>query len=375
MMFRAMTCWFLCGFLAFSVTAEEMGESDPWSISVMGGVIDYEGDEAVDSADLFSLLLSYDLNDRVRLEVGIHRLDSVQEDFRFDVARGEAVSRLEESAGVNETDGFALSLESLWRIGKPSRFDPYVAVGVGLLEYDDTFDSSPEASLRSGFGFLYHFNDSFALRGDARVIMAGSDSEFNGYYSAGVTWTPSMRRGVKDSDQDGLSNADERRIHRTNPRVADSDFDGLSDGREIQELGTDPLAFDTDGGGVSDGHEVLVDKTDPNMKSDDAARLQPAIEFETAGAEIREEYFSELDIVGRVLGQGAFKGIQIESHVFSASTADAQQLSQQRAEAVRAYLLKKWKLDATIAVAVGLGDSSPRGNKQVKTDRIEIFAK
>jgi outer membrane protein OmpA-like peptidoglycan-associated protein len=375
MIFRAMTCWLLCGFLAFSVTAEEMEESDPWSISVMGGVVDYEGDESVESADLFSFLLSYQLNERVRLEAGIHRLESVQEDWRFDVARGEAVSRLEESAGVNETDGFGLSLESLWRIGKPSRFDPYVAVGVGLLEYDDRFDSSPEASLRSGLGFLYHINDSFALRGDARVIMAGSDSEFNGYYSAGVMWTPSLRRGVKDSDQDGLSNADERRIHRTNPRIADSDFDGLSDGREVQETGTDPLVFDTDGGGVSDGHELLVDKTDPKMKSDDAARLQPAIEFETSGAEIREEYFSELDIVGRVLGQGTFEGIQIESHVFSAARADAQHISQKRAEAVRAYLLKKWKLDASTIVAVGLGDASPQGNEQSGGDRIEIFAK
>lgn len=44
---------------------------------------------------------------------------------------------------------------------------------------------------------------------------------------------------VKDSDNDGLSDADEVLIHETDPRNADSDGDGYSDGEEV-EAGFNP---------------------------------------------------------------------------------------------------------------------------------------
>jgi len=49
----------------------------------------------------------------------------------------------------------------------------------------------------------------------------------------------------------------------------DSDGDGLDDVREM-ELGTDPNLYDTDDDGLSDADEVLIWKTDPNnLDSDD----------------------------------------------------------------------------------------------------------
>jgi len=67
-----------------------------------------------------------------------------------------------------------------------------------------------------------------------------------------------------DSDNDGLSDADEEALG-TDPLDPDSDDDGLSDGAETI-LGTDPLAADTDGDGISDGDEVAngTDPLDPN---------------------------------------------------------------------------------------------------------------
>ncbi len=46
---------------------------------------------------------------------------------------------------------------------------------------------------------------------------------------------------VGDTDGDGLSDAEERRLG-TNPELADTDGDGLDDGREVRELGFNPEA-------------------------------------------------------------------------------------------------------------------------------------
>ena len=45
----------------------------------------------------------------------------------------------------------------------------------------------------------------------------------------------------KDSDEDGLTDADEVNIYGTNPALADTDGDGFPDKVEIYTLKTDPL--------------------------------------------------------------------------------------------------------------------------------------
>ncbi len=59
----------------------------------------------------------------------------------------------------------------------------------------------------------------------------------------------------KDTDQDGLSDAEELELG-TNLRLVDSDSDGLSDWEEVSIFGTDPLNPDTDGDSYLDGEEV-----------------------------------------------------------------------------------------------------------------------
>ncbi len=59
----------------------------------------------------------------------------------------------------------------------------------------------------------------------------------------------------KDSDQDGLTDDEEKQLG-TNPNSVDSDDDGLFDREEVKVYQTDPLNSDTDGDGFSDGDEV-----------------------------------------------------------------------------------------------------------------------
>ncbi len=57
-----------------------------------------------------------------------------------------------------------------------------------------------------------------------------------------------------DTDGDGIPDAREKYLYKTNPDLADTDGDGVNDGDEIAN-GTNPLQADSDGDGLHDGIE------------------------------------------------------------------------------------------------------------------------
>ncbi|MFA6422590.1 MAG: hypothetical protein WCV92_04270 [Candidatus Buchananbacteria bacterium] len=71
-----------------------------------------------------------------------------------------------------------------------------------------------------------------------------------------VPTSTNISTSEKDSDGDGLSDAQESRLG-TNPLKADTDNDGLTDYAEVTIYKSDPLNPDTDGDGFKDGSEVI----------------------------------------------------------------------------------------------------------------------
>lgn len=68
----------------------------------------------------------------------------------------------------------------------------------------------------------------------------------------------------RDNDFDGLTNEEEESLG-TNKTKADSDDDGVLDYDEVKIHGTDPLKPDTDGDGHKDREEIL-DGFDPKVQ-------------------------------------------------------------------------------------------------------------
>jgi len=62
--------------------------------------------------------------------------------------------------------------------------------------------------------------------------------------------------GLFDSDQDGLTDAEEAELG-TSSTEADTDHDGLNDQEEVDTYKTHPANSDSDGDGYADGVEVL----------------------------------------------------------------------------------------------------------------------
>jgi outer membrane protein OmpA-like peptidoglycan-associated protein len=88
----------------------------------------------------------------------------------------------------------------------------------------------------------------------------------------------------------------------------------------------------------------------------------PAQSFFVGSAELPESLTSQLDVFAKALsGRGAASGkVRIEVHTDASGSFEANLLlSQRRADAVKAYLVKHG-VDAAALKAVGMGSSEPK---------------
>lgn len=106
-----------------------------------------------------------------------------------------------------------------------------------------------------------------------------------------------------DSDEDGLPDAREVIVHKTDPGNADSDGDTLSDSQELSVYLTNPNSTDTDNDGLPDGWEVanslnpLVDDAGGNPDSDDFANLQEYLLGRNPQAGVTNDVYNLLGLV------------------------------------------------------------------------------
>jgi outer membrane protein OmpA-like peptidoglycan-associated protein len=386
---------------------EDLFERAPWSGGGGLGAAVFEGDQEVKTGPFLALRLGYTFNPHITLEGELGYAPSLKKrsfiDGRFEIPDDTYMLRLGGDV-----------LLHLRHMNRNLQWDPYLAAGASLSIFGEEMNSSGDRTIFAilgGGGLMYHFNDVWAVRADARLAIAGSDTEFNSLFSVGVNYRFGARTGPAyalvggelDSDGDGLTDDHERRIgtdpfnpdtdgdgltdgeevltYNTDPLNPDSDFDGLTDGAEVKVYGTDPLNPDTDGGGVYDGHEVIEDGTDPLDPSDDLQLFTLNIEFDYDKAVLRPQYFDELDVVAKVLQRDPGATARIEGHADKRRTSERQyniNLSQRRARAVEDYLVNQGGIARSRLTSVGYGFDRPvapndtEANMQ-KNRRTEIY--
>jgi outer membrane protein OmpA-like peptidoglycan-associated protein len=190
-----------------------------------------------------------------------------------------------------------------------------------------------------------------------------ADTDGDGLSDSAEIMTHKTNPMQADSDGDGLNDGSEVNTYKTNPMKADSDGDTLSDGEEVNQHKTDPLNPDTDGGTVDDGVEVRRE-TNPLDAEDDVVKvgvpiILEGITFATGKAEVTPESEETLQKALRTLRTYPDIEVEISGHTDDVgSNSSNQRLSQQRAEAVREWLVNKG-IDAARLTAVGYGEDQP----------------
>ena len=192
-----------------------------------------------------------------------------------------------------------------------------------------------------------------------------------------------------DTDGDGLNDGDEVTKYRTDPLKADTDGDGLNDGDEVTKYRTDPLNADTDGGTVSDGQEV-ANNTNPLDANDDVPKKKEikvevgkaivleGIVFKTGSAAIGPASEEILEQAFNTLDQNKDVTVEIRGYTDNVgSRAANMRLSQRRADAVKAWLVKKG-IAAERITTKGYGLDNPIADNKTpegrqKNRRIEFF--
>jgi len=403
---------------AFGQTPASAAEDiPPWYVSVGGGYIKFEGDEAVKGSGFIQLKLGYDYHPRWSFEGSLLVYPELKRNDVYDYDTGEPVLR----PGLDADSTFALGIagDALFHLiaTEDRHWDPYLVLGVGVLylQHENVQWPRFDPNVRYGAGLAYHINPEWAIRLDVIGVTALSIKrdalEFNLMPSLGVNWkwgahvpTKYMVTGGAldtdgdgltdqeelqygtdpknpDTDGDGLTDGEEVKVYKTDPLNPDTDYDALADGDEVYKYKTSPLERDTDKGGVADGHEVIEDNTNPLDPSDDLLLFTLHIEFETDKAVIRSEYFGDLNKIGKVLVRDPKATARIEGHADKRKTSAFKHnmtLSERRAQAVRNYLNEHFGVVLERMTPVGYGFTRPMApndpiNGNAKNRRVEVY--
>lgn len=208
--------------------------------------------------------------------------------------------------------------------------------------------------------------------------------------------------GCPDSDGDGITDKidncpKEKGLSQFNG-CPDTDGDGIMDKEDEcpQQAGTTELKGcpDRDKDGVPDNKDNCPDQAGvaarqgcPEIKAEEVKAIETKlniaakrIQFETGSATIKAASFAEIDQIVSIMNQYDFTNFDVEGHTDNTGNADKNKtLSQQRADAVKAYIVSKG-VAADRLHALGYGIEKPIASNatvagRAQNRRVEIHLK
>lgn len=241
--------------------------------------------------------------------------------------------------------------------------------------------------------------DSYWIDSDGHVVRDGSGDcvhAINGtaFPECGSTATaPAEPEPVADSDGDGIPDNRDRcpgtpRGSTVDSRgcvvVSDSDGDGVPDSRDrcpgtpagsrVDASGC-IVVSDSDGDGIPDDRDLCANTpagATVNASGCVDKLVVEDLQFATNTADLQPESRARLsELAGKIKGNPAIRGMTITGHTDSlGAAAYNQQLSEQRAQAVRNYFIEEG-IAADKMRAVGMGESEPVADNATAAGRAQ----
>lgn len=291
----------------------------PWSVSLGGGYIRYEGDEATKDGGFGLLRIGYDYTPSWTFRGEISYFPELKANNVYNYETGVPVLR----PGLHGDSTWAAGLagDALFHFiaTDDRRWDPYLIGGIGLLHYNKMREwrSQTDVPLRAGIGLAYNFTAEWAVNIDLMEQLTIDHTEFNFIPSAGVVWRPAGRKPA---------------------------------GSANYALGAPSAPA------AKPAKEFI-----PPWPPEDDLRMFELAMNSTEGQWY--ENYSELDAIAKIIQANPDSEIWIEGHTDqqpNVSERDARILTEKRVEAVRDYFVQNHHIAKKRINAVGYGFSRPK---------------
>lgn len=348
-----------------AATASAEVRPGAFTLSPMVGYQGFDSNLNLDNSAAYGLGLGYNLT----------RNWAVELDTRY--APTEV-----DTAGGADVDMLSVTVNALYHFMPEGNFVPYLALGVGGLQYDIDGGGNDEDLIANwGGGFKYSLGQNLDLRLDLRhVIDFRTDHRFNSQGDTAHNLSAMFGLNFQFGGNSGtpaMKPASPEPMAAVAPPAAplDSDGDGVFDsadrcpgtpaGVRVDAVG---CPADTDGDGVPDYKDACLD-TPKGTKVDDKGcpvEVKPVdslalhILFGVDKDQVTPFHYKELDKAFAFIQKYPGYPVVVEGHTDStASDTYNQKLSERRAENVRKVLVEKYGVAAERITATGFGESRP----------------
>ncbi len=310
--------------------------ANSFTLSPMLGGYQFEGDQSLDHALFGSLGLGYNLTKLAALEAV------------FVYAAADA-----SDSSTTDTTVKSLRLDALYHFAPDNKLVPYFAVGMGGITLNPEGAGDRDHFLANyGAGIKYFFNDSIALRADVRHLLDFRKPDNNLLYSAGLLFqfgapAPAAKPAAippAASMTAAVTAIPETPTAQATPLVEDSDRDGVVD--ENDQCPDSPSGVSVDQQGCP-------------------AKLTLRINFGLDSSAISADFDSELAKAAHCINVYPGNSVFIDGHSDYLGAAEYnQELSEQRANAVKSRLSEKFNIPASRMIARGFGETRPMADNR-----------
>lgn len=276
-----------------------------------------------------------------------------------------------------DIDAEQFRLDALYHFAdRNQKVRPYVAFGAGdqRLSGPSLSESMDDTVINAGLGIKYQLAEGFLWRSDLRlfnnveehsndmVLSTGFSFAFGGEPRPARSSAPTPAPAPADSDRDGVvDNRDECPNTASGVRVdargcaLDSDNDGVADHRDNCP---------------NTAQQYKVNDQGCPIELTEAVSIEMDVHFALNSAEVREQSIPEVKRVADFMQQFDKTQVRVEGHTDSTGAAAYnQQLSQERANAVREVLIERFGLSADRVTAVGFGEERPIASNDTDAGR------
>ncbi|GAB1264497.1 OmpA family protein [Aurantivibrio infirmus] len=269
-----------------------------------------------------------------------------------------------DASNGNDVDLDQIRIDMLYNFDTDTKFQPFLAAGVGENRFDNNGTDYDETVVGIGGGVKYFFTERLSLRGDVRLFDSLDEEDQDVWLGVGLNYIFGARRSAPaaistpataapvDSDGDGVFDSADRCPNTPSGRQVDStgcELDSDNDG-VVNSADNCP---DTSAGAKVDERGCYIILTETR-------EIELEINFANNSAEIQPQYVPEIQEVANFMREYPLTKVVVEGHTDDRGAASYnQQLSERRAQAVAAVLVNQLRVASDRVSAIGKGEVSP----------------